>query len=68
MPSLSKRQIKPKADWGAVDSHKNRTNEIVLNFMAKKKQIRLFVFWENLRFANLRLVLSDLQNQKKAVK
>ena len=27
---LSKGQIKPKADWRAVDSPKNRTNEFVL--------------------------------------
>ena len=32
-----------------------------LLFTAKKNQIRLFVFWENLRRANLLTVLSDLQ-------
>ena len=34
---LLKGQIKPKADWPAVDSHKNRTNKFVLFAVKSKK-------------------------------
>jgi hypothetical protein len=56
-------QIKPKADWRAVDSPKKRTIEFVfaaLKSKRAKKIVRLFVFWENLQHANLLTVLSDL--------
>ena len=66
----TKGQIKPKADWRAIDSPKKRTNEFVGFFAMtvwkylkfrfqvssisglswQKKQIRLFIFWENLCF------------------
>ena len=58
-----KAQIKPKADWRAVDSPKKQMNEFVLfavNSKKQTKQIRLFVFRENLRRINLLWVLSDL--------
>ena len=83
LESPTKGQIKPKADWRAIDSPKKRTNEFFFfaktvrkflkleikisslnyfqTFMAKRqKQIRPFVFWENLWRTNLLLVLSDL--------
>ena len=52
-----KGQKKLKADWCAVDTPKKQTNKFVLFafllFTANKtKQIRLFVFQENLRHAN----------------
>ena len=50
---LDKGQIKPKADWRAAASPKTeRTNIFLLLLYSpwqKNKQIRLFVFWENLR-------------------
>ena len=59
-----KGQIKPKADWRSVDSPKKRTKELVLLcfslFTTKNKQICLFVFWVNLRHANLLKLLFDL--------
>ena len=69
---ICKGQIKPKADWPAIDCPKKRTNEFVLSGnkissfkyfwtdKQKNKQICLFVFWENLWRANLFTVLSDL--------
>ena len=53
----TKGEIKPKADWRAVDFSKKRTNNFVLfallfGFSQQTKQIRLFVFWENLWRAN----------------
>ena len=59
----AKGQIKPKADWHAVDSHKKRIKEVVLFFAVKRKKRknRWFVhFSENLRRKNLLMVLSDL--------
>ena len=46
----SKGQIKPKADWCAVDSPKTGMNLFCLLFCFPRqtKQIHLFVFWENL--------------------
>ena len=48
----SKGQIKPKADWRAVDSHKKQTNEFVLFafllFTANKTNSSVH-FLENLR-------------------
>ena len=61
--ALCKGQIKPEADWGAVDSPKKRTNSFVFLLWKEKqknKQIRLFVFWENLQRPNQLSVLSDL--------
>ena len=59
-----KGQIKPKADWHAIDSPQKRTDECLFlcffTLHGKKNQIRSFVFWENLRPANLLTVLSDL--------
>ena len=55
---MGKGQIKPKADWRAVDSPKKRTNEFgffAVKSKKTKKQIRSFVFWENLP-----TVLADL--------
>ena len=54
---LTKGQLKPKADLRAIDSPKELTDEFVLFafllFTANKSnQIRLFVFYENLRCAN----------------
>ena len=53
---ITKGQIKPKADWGAVDSPKKRMNEFVLFAVKSKKanKTNLFVcfFGENLRRAN----------------
>ena len=44
----TKGQIKPKADWHAVDSTKKRMNKFLFFFAMKskkaKKQIGLFVF------------------------
>ena len=58
---IPKGQIKPKADWRAVDSPKKRTNEFLLfAFLLFTAKETLLVFWENLRRANLLLVLSDL--------
>ena len=61
---LSKGQIKPKVDWHATDSPKKRTNKFGFFAIAvrkyMKKQIRSFVFLEDLRRANLLSVLSDL--------
>ena len=61
---VSKGQIKLKADLRGVESPKKRTNKFVAFFAIKSKraknQICLFVFWENLRRANLLTVLSDL--------
>ena len=69
---ICKGQIKPKADWPAIDCPKKRTNEFVLSgnkissfkyfqtVMAKENQIRSFIFWKNRWWANLLLVLSDL--------
>ena len=58
---VTKGQIKPKADWRAVDSPKKQTNKFVFFAVkSKKAKIRSFVFWENLRRANLLTVLSDL--------
>ena len=48
---IPKGQIKPKADWRAVDSPKKRMNEFVLFafcFSQKAKHIHFFVFCENL--------------------
>ena len=36
-----KGQIKPKADWRAVDSPKNRTNEFVFFAMTVRKNLKL---------------------------
>ena len=64
---VHKGQIKPKADWRAMDSPKKRTNEFVeissfkyFRTVKKKKQIGFFGFWENLWPAKLLTVLSDL--------
>ena len=42
-----KGQVKPKADWRAVDSHKKQTNLFCLLFCfsQKTKQIHSFIFW-----------------------
>ena len=56
----SKGQIKPKADWRAVDSHKKQTNEFVLFTSLLFTAICSFVFWENQQRANLLSVLSAL--------
>ena len=63
MIKVSKGQIKPKADWCAVDSPKKPTKDFfsLFCFSQQKNQIRSFIFWENLRRTNLLLsVLSDL--------
>ena len=60
---LSKGQIKPKADWRAVDSPKKQTNKFVFVTLKSKKvkKTSSFVhFWENLRRINLLTALSDL--------
>ena len=63
---LAKGQIKPKADLHTIDSPKtNRQKNVRVCFLPwrvikQRKQIRLFAFSENLRLANLFLVLSDL--------
>ena len=58
---VAKGQIKPKADWCAVDSpKKEQTSFFAVKSKKAKKQIGSFVFWENLRRANLLMVLSDL--------
>ena len=52
----SEGQIKPKADWRAIDSHKKRTDKFVLFAfftLQQTNQISPFVFWENLQLANL---------------
>ena len=41
---LLKGQIKPKADWPAVDSHKNRTNKFVLFAVKSKKANKTNLF------------------------
>ena len=49
-----KGQIKPKADWHAVDSAKNKgTNlfSLLFCFSQKTKQISSFIFWKNLQLA-----------------
>ena len=61
--ALCKGQIKPEADWGAVDSPKKRTNSfffLLWKEKQKNKQILSFIFWKNLQHANLFSVLSDL--------
>ena len=58
-----KGQIKPKADWHAIDSPKKRMNEFGFFAMTVRKylkQIGSFGFLENLRHANLLTVLSDI--------
>ena len=57
--SFAKGQIKPKADWRAVDSPKKQRTNLVF-FAERQKQICSFVFLENLQRANLLTVLSDL--------
>ena len=62
---VTKGQIKPKADWRATDSPKKRRNKFVFfhdspEILETIKKNRSFVFWENLKRANLLLVLSDL--------
>ena len=49
-----KGQIKPKANWRAVDSPKKRTNEFVLFafLLLTANKTDLFVNWENLRRPN----------------
>ena len=62
-PTPAKGQIKPLADFCAVDSPKKRTNKFDLFAVKSKKanKTNLFVrFWENLQRANLLSVLSDL--------
>ena len=71
----SKGQIKPKADWRAIDSPK-KTNERIWVFSAmtvrkylkpkEKHQIGSFGFWENLQNANLLLVLSELYHDSQS--
>ena len=59
-----KGQIKLKSRLEHYRLSKKRTNEVVLGVKSKnakkKKQVRSFVFWENLQGANLFTVLSDL--------
>jgi hypothetical protein len=50
---LLKVRKKPLADWHALNSPKKTNERFFLLFMAKTKQIRSFVFWENLRRTNL---------------
>ena len=62
---ISKGQIKPEADWHAIDSTKKQMKfqvqvSSISGQQSKKRQIGLFSFWENLRRANLLTVLSDL--------
>ena len=78
---ITKGQIKPKADWRAIDSPKKTINEFVFFAMTVRKylkleisissfkyfrtvkqikQIRSFVFWENLWHAHLLSVLFNL--------
>ena len=52
---LPKDQIKPKADWHAIDSPKNVQINLfclLFCFSQQTKQIHSFVFWKNLRRAN----------------
>ena len=50
----TKSQLISKADWRAIDSPKKRMDEFVLfAFLLFTNQICPFVFWENLRRANL---------------
>ena len=52
-----------KADWRAVYSPNKQTDEFDLFAVKSKKQtkqIRLFVFWDNLWRANLLSKLTDL--------
>ena len=62
--SITKGQIKPKADWRAVDSPKKQTNEFVLFafllFMANKTNFFVRFFGRIYGAPNLLLVLSDL--------
>ena len=58
-----KGQIKPKADWGAIDSPKKRTNEFgffAVKIKKAKKANSFNVFWKNLQHTNLLRVLFDL--------
>ena len=60
---IAKGQIKPKADWRAVDSPKKRMNEFELFAVKSKKANKtnhLFGFWENLCRANLLSKLTDI--------
>ena len=53
---LVKGQLVSKADWRAIDSPKKRMDEFAcLLFYSSRQtnQIRPYVFWENLRQANL---------------
>ena len=49
--NFTKGQIKPKADWPAMDSPKNERMNLLFPFLlfTANKTIHLFVFWENLR-------------------
>ena len=49
----SKGQIKPIADWRAVDFPPKMNNLVLFAFLhfMEKKQIWLFVLWENLQRA-----------------
>ena len=54
VPSPAKGQLISKVDWRAIDSPKKRMDEFVLfAFLLFTNQICPFVFWENLRRANL---------------
>ena len=60
---ILKGQIKPKADWRAVDSPKKGTDEFDLFALKSKKANKTnlsIVFWENLWHANLLSKLIDL--------
>ena len=60
-----KGQIKPKADWGTVDSPEKQTNGIVFFaflLLQQTKQIFSFLFWEISRRANLLLGGKHLRN------
>ena len=61
MHSTSKGQIKPKADWRAIDPQKKGTNEF-RRFCREKQKTKLdsFVCWKNLRRDYLLMDLSDL--------
>ena len=43
MDFSTKGQIKPKADWRAIDSPKKRTNEFVFFAMTVRKYLKLVV-------------------------
>ena len=71
---FSKGQIKPKADWRAIDSPKKWTNKFVLLAVNSKKQKskkKLFVrsvfflvfFWKNLRPTNLLYLTFRFKNR-----